>query len=294
MKHTIRTDMALERLDLANRTHGLGRGMDGMSYKRKTICGIAVHTMQIHTENAASILCKPIGNYYTISLKKLLKRCDDGFVDGVKCTSEVIRSILPQGNKYLIACLGNPRITPDAIGPQCAQQIMVTRHLKAYMPDTFSAFAEVSLVCPGVLGTTGIESASLVKGAVDAVRPNAVIVVDALAACSMDRLCNTVQISNTGIEPGSGVGNRRYALNHETLGVPVISIGVPTVVDVSTLLYNVEGQGDSDTHKRSDQMMVTPREIDTYVSDSAKLIAYGINFALHQDLTLEDVDLFIS
>lgn len=293
MTQQIRTDMALERLDLANRSHGMGRGVDGVSYKRNTICGISVHSMEIHTENAASILCKPIGLYYTISLKKLLKRCDDGFIDGVRCTCDVLHSVLPKGNKYLIACLGNPRITPDAIGPQCAQQIMVTRHLKAYMPDTFADFAEVSLVSPGVLGTTGIESACLVKGAVDTVQPDAVIVVDALAACSMDRLCNTVQICNTGIEPGSGVGNRRYALNQETLGVPVISIGVPTVVDVSTLLYNKEYQS-TDPSSKADQMMVTPREIDTYVSDSAKLIAYGINFALHRNLTLEDVDLFIS
>ena len=211
--------------------------MDGVSYNRKTICGINVHTMEIHTNNAASILCKPIGSYYTISLKKLLRRCDDAFIDGVKCIGKVLRSVLPQGNKFLVACLGNPRITPDAIGPQCAQQVMVTRHLKAYMPETFSDFSEVSLVCPGVLGTTGIESASLVKGAVDAVQPDAVIVVDALAASNMDRLCSTIQICNTGIEPGSGVGNRRYALNKETLGVPVISIGVPTVVDVSTILY---------------------------------------------------------
>lgn len=294
MAHAIRTDMALERLDFAKQSQGMGRGVDGVSYKRRTICGIGVHTMQIYTEHAASVLCKPIGMYYTISLKKLLKRCDDSFIDGVQCIAEVLRTVIPEGNSYLIACLGNPRITPDAVGPQCAQQIMVTRHLKTYLPDTFSAFAEVSLVCPGVLGTTGIESASLVKGAVDAVKPDAVIVIDALAASSMDRLCSTVQICDTGIEPGSGVGNRRYALNRDTLGVPVISVGVPTVVDVSTLLNSFTVEPNSPKQESADRMMVTPREIDTCVSDSAKLIAYGINFALHKDLTLEDIDLFIS
>lgn len=293
MNQGIRTDMALEKFDAAKKTHGLGRGVDGVTYHRKTICGLSVHTMEVHTEGAAKILCKPCGNYYTISLKKLLKRCDDGFIDGAKCIAEVLQTILPKGNRYMIACLGNPQITPDAVGPLSARQIMVTRHLKAYMPDTFADFSEVSLVCPGVLGTTGIESASLVKGAVEAVQPDAVIVVDALAASNMDRLCNTIQICNTGIEPGSGVGNRRYALNQDTLGVPVISIGMPTIVDLSTLLYNIENP---ELHKQrsGDQMMVTPREIDTLVSDCAKLIAYGINFALHEGLSLEDVDLFIS
>lgn len=293
MTKSIRTDLALERLDAAKKSHGLGRGVDGVTYRRRTISGLAVHTMDVHTDEAAHILCKPCGSYYTISLKKLLKRCDDSFIDGTQCIAEVLRSLLPQGNRYLIACLGNPQITPDAIGPLCARQIMVTRHLKAYMPDTFADFSEVSLVCPGVLGTTGIESASLVKGAVQAVSPDAVIVVDALAASDMDRLCCTIQICNTGIEPGSGVGNRRYALNHDTLGVPVISIGMPTIVDVSTLLNSIEDFEASNKDKEN-QMMVTPREIDSLVSDSAKLIAYGINFSLHDGLTLEDVDLFIS
>ena len=295
MQQSVRTDMALERLDIANRSQAHGRGVDGVSYRRKTICGLHVHSMEIHTESAAESLCKPIGSYYTISLKKLLKRCDDGFIDGVNCVSEILRQVLPEGKKFLIACLGNPNITPDAIGPLCAKHLMVTRHLKAYMPDTFSDFAEVSLVCPGVLGTTGIESASIVKGAVDAVQPDAVIVIDALAAGSMERLCTTIQISNTGIEPGSGVGNRRYALNQDTLGIPVISAGVPTIVDVSTLLNSIVNHHRSDNSvKGSEQMMVTPREIDSFVSDSAKLLAYAVNFALHRDLTLEDVDLFVS
>jgi len=293
MIHAIRTDLAMERLDAAKKSHGSGRGVDGVTYRRKSICGIAVHSMNVHTEEAADILCKPCGYYYTISLKKLLKRCDDGFIDGARCIAEVLRFVLPKGNRYMIACLGNPQTTPDAIGPLCARQIMVTRHLKAYMPEAFADFSEVSLVCPGVLGTTGIESASLVKGAVDTVKPDAVIAVDALAASNMDRLCNSIQICNTGIEPGSGVGNRRYALNQETLGVPVISIGMPTIVDVSTLLYNIE-ENDPIKQGRSDHMMVTPREIDALVSDSAKLIAYGINLALHEGLSLEDIDLFVS
>lgn len=293
MQQSIRTDMALERLDLANKTHGRGRGITGVTYRRKTICGFHVHMMDIQTESAADNLCKPKGTYITMSLKKILKRCDDSFIDGVTCLSGLLKEILPKGNKYLIACLGNPNITPDAIGPLCARNLMVTRHLKAYMPDTFSDFAEVSLVCPGVLGTTGIESACLVKGAVDTVKPDAVIVIDALAASNMERLCTTIQLCDTGIEPGSGVGNRRYALNRDTLGVPVISVGIPTIVDVSTLLYNIAPVAISSMNTDNNRMMVTPREIDSFVSDSAKLLAYGLNFALHKDLTLGDVDLFV-
>lgn len=294
MKQNIRTDLALERWDLAKQAHGHGRGVEGVDYGRKTINGIGVHTMTIHTAHAADLLCKPIGKYYTVSLKKMLRRYDDGFIDGAKCVADVFRELLPKGEKFLIACLGNPRITPDAVGPLCAQYLMVTRHLKTYMPKEFESFGEIAVISPGVLGTTGIESASIVKGAVEAVKPDAVIAIDALAARSMDRLCSTIQISDTGIEPGSGVGNRRYALNAETLGVPVIAAGIPTVVDASTLISDVMNEEYRPKSGRGEGMMVTPREIDSFVSDSAKLLAYGLNFALHKDLSLEDIDLFIS
>lgn len=293
MHRQIRTDLAMERLQLANSSHGRGRGVAGVTYRRKTICGIGVHTMTVETESAARVLCKPVGVYYTISLDKMIKRCDDGFIDGAKCVGEILRTLLPKGERYLIVCLGNPKITPDAIGPSCAEHIMVTRHLKEYMPEEFKTFGSTALLCPGVLGTTGIESALIVKGAMEAVQPDAVIAVDALAARGVDRLCRTIQICNTGIEPGSGVGNRRYALNEETLGVPVISMGVPTVVDADTFIYDMT-DGTGKANSRGEGMLITPREIDSFVSDSAKLLAYGINFGLHNDLSIEDIDLFIN
>lgn len=293
MHRQIRTDLAMERLQMANFSHGRGRGVDGVTYRRKTICGIGVHTMTVETQSAAYVLCKPVGNYYTISLEKTIKRCDNAFLDTAGCIGEILRSLLPEGERWLIVCLGNPKITPDAIGPSSAEHIMVTRHLKEYLPEEFRDFSSTALICPGVLGTTGIETALIVKGAVEAVHPDAVIAVDALAARSTDRLCRTIQICNTGIEPGSGVGNRRYALNADTLGVPVISMGVPTVVDADTFISDMTDRtGKSDS--RGEGMLITPREIDSFVSDSAKLLAYGINFALHKDLTLEDIDLFVS
>lgn len=293
MEAIFRTDLAMERWNAAKISHGRGRGVAGVSYRRMTVRGIGVHTMTVESEEASNILCKPIGNYYTISLDKTIKRVDDSFEDTAQCIGELVSKLLPEGERYLVVCLGNPNITPDAIGPKCSESIMITRHLKEWMPKDFAPFSSVSMICPGVLGTTGIESAHIVKGAVDAVKPDAVIAVDALAAAAADRLCCTVQICDTGIEPGSGVGNRRYALNHETLGVPVISIGVPTVVDADTFIYSI-AEDLAPKHSRGEGMFITPREIDSFVAHSAKLLAYGINFALHRDLTLEDIDLFIT
>ncbi len=292
MEPIFRTDLAMERWNAAKISHGRGRGVAGVTYRRTTVCGIGVHTMTVESSEAANILCKPIGEYYTISLEKTIKRVDDSFSDTAQCIGSLIRKHLPEGNRFLVVCLGNPNITPDAVGPKCSEAVMVTRHLKEWMPEDFAPFSSVSLICPGVLGTTGIESASIVKGAVDAVKPDAVIAVDALAAASADRLCRTVQICNTGIEPGSGVGNRRYALNQETLGVPVISMGVPTVVDADTFIYSMM-EDSAPKQSRGEGLFITPREIDSFVEHSAKLLAYGINFALHKDLSLDDIDLFI-
>lgn len=293
MDPIFRTDLAMERWNAAKISHGRGRGVDGVTYRRTTVCGIGVHSMTVETPEAANILCKPIGDYFTISLDKMIKRVDDSFLDTAQCIGQLLKQLLPSGGTYLIVCLGNPNITPDAIGPKCAESIMVTRHLKEWMPDEFAPFASVSMICPGVLGTTGIESANIVKGVVDSVKPDAVIAIDALAASSADRLCRTIQICNTGIEPGSGVGNRRYALNQEFLGVPVISMGVPTVVDADTFIYSI-AEDIAPKHNRGEGMFITPREIDSFVLHSSKLLAYGINFGLHKDLSLEDIDLFIS
>ena len=292
MEPVFRTDLAMERWNAAKISHGRGRGVPGVTYRRTTVRGIDVHTMTVGTEEAANILCKPIGQYYTISLEKTIKRVDDSFSDTAQCIGALLRKLLPTGERYLVVCLGNPQITPDAVGPRCAESVMVTRHLKEWMPEDFAPFSSVSLICPGVLGTTGIESANIVKGVVDAVKPDAVIAVDALAASAADRLCRTVQICDTGIEPGSGVGNRRFALNRETLGVPVISIGVPTVVDADTFINSI-AEDTAPKHSRGEGMFITPREIDSFVAHSGKLLGYGINFALHDDLTLGDIDMFV-
>lgn len=291
--HEIRTDLALEAREIAGAET---TALPGVSFSGYDKNGIHIDVMNITSPEGAEVLCKPIGRYITAEIGRFLRRNDDAFEDTAIGLSNIIRDMLNLGedSTVLIACLGNPAITPDAIGPKCAKNVMVTRHLKEQMPDTFGAFRGVSVVCPGVLGTTGIESAALVAAAAETVQPDAVIAVDALASRSMERLCRTVQICDTGISPGSGVGNHRYALNRETLGVPVIALGVPTVVDAATLAYDLTGGKAPEQSADQSEMIVTPRDIDAFVSDAAKLLGYAVNFALHDGLGIGDVDMFVS
>ena len=175
-------------------------------------------------------------------------------------------------------------MTPDALGPLTLGHLLVTRHLGKVLPD----FRAAAAVGAGVLGTTGIEVAEWVRGVADRVKPSAVILVDALAARSMDRLCTTIQIADSGLVPGSGVGNHRMALNRETLGVPVISVGVPTVVEARTLARDLL-RSDAPEFSDRETLFVTPDSIDARVRDLAKLIGYGINRALQPELTVEDL-----
>lgn len=293
MRQQMKSDLALDHWDLAQSSCRAEKAMDGVEYRQEMRHGVKVHTMNICSENSANALCKPIGQYFTMSLGKIQKRHDAGFQDCVICAANLLRELLHQPKSCLVACLGNPNITPDAIGPICANYLMVTRHLKTTMPDVFSDFSSVSVICPGVLGTTGIESATMIQSAVSAIQPDVVIAIDALAAASIDRLCNTIQICNSGIEPGSGVGNHRSPLNLETLGVPVVSAGIPTVVNAATLIEGLTGECPEQGRASAANMMVTPREIDTLVHDSAKLLAYAINLALHPKLTLNEIDFFV-
>lgn len=294
MKHReIRTDLALEAREMAGEER---RTLPGVDFSGQERNGMHIDVMNITSQEGADALCKPIGHYVTVEIGRFLRRSDDAFEDTAAGLADILREMLAlkSGSTVLIACLGNPAITPDAVGPKCAKNVMVTRHLKQRMPDTFNAFRGVSVVCPGVLGTTGIESAALVAAAARTVDPDAVIAVDALASRSMDRLCRTVQICDTGISPGSGIGNHRYALNRETLGVPVIALGVPTVVDAATLVYDLTGGTVPEDAGDQSDMIVTPRDIDSFVSDAAKLLGYGINFALHDGLSIGDIDMFVS
>ena len=292
-----RTDLALEAKELWQRQAEETTELKGVKATEENISGFLVTTVEILDEEGETALGKPIGTYITFELGALTRREEDAFQNAAEFLALQIRAIinLSEGDSVLVACLGNEAITPDAIGPEASNYILATRHLKEHMSAEFSFFRSVSVLQTGVLGTTGVESASMVGAVGETVKPNCVIAVDALASCSMDRLCKTVQISNTGIVPGSGIGNSRAALNMKTMGVPVIAIGVPTVVDASTLAaeiasgYNIKS---FDKEKHS-AMMVTPRDIDRSVHDISKLIGYAINLALHEGLSVTDVDLFL-
>lgn len=291
MKNTFRTDLACESRDAWTRLRGAS--LSGVSARHETRDGLNAEIVEICGEKASEELCKPIGRYTTLSLDALVRREENAFRRACGVLAREIRTqlcIAPE-ESVLVVGLGNPDITPDAVGPLAAESVLVTRHLKTRLPEEFSAFRPVSVFRTGVLGTTGIESAALVRGVVSLVRPDRVIAVDALAARETARLCRAVQVTNAGIVPGSGVGNARAALTAKTLGVPVVAVGVPTVVDARTLCADFSG---SDTLLSEEELFVTPRDIDTRVRDSARLVGYAIDLALHDALTVEDIDMFLA
>ncbi len=300
MNSTIRTDLALEAEALWRESQSAQRSPAGVQASRAQRGSFSVTTVEILDERGEAALGKPRGTYITIELDALIRREENAFPEACRLLSDELRALLalPPEAACLVVGLGNRAITPDAIGPDAVDCVMVTRHLTQCLPEDFGAFRPVSAVCSGVLGTTGIESSALVRAVSAAVRPAAVVAIDALASRSPEHLCRTVQIADTGIVPGSGVGNAREALNRDTLGIPVIAIGVPTVVDAATLTLDLASRSgaapDPASFGDAGGMIVTPREIDKNVRDVAKLIGYSLNLALHDGLTVEDVDMFLS
>ena len=232
---------------------------------------------------AAEAVGKPVGRYVTIDLRPYFRREDGFFRRAAACLAGELRTLLPgRGEAYpvLAAGLGNRGMTADAVGPLALESLLVTRHMVRALPRQFAGFTSVAALAPGVLAATGMETLELLRGAVQATGSAAVIAIDALAARSRDRLCATVQLGDTGLIPGSGVGNHRKAINTETLGVPVVAVGVPTVIAASLL-----GEGTED----DDPLFLTPRDIDEKVRELGRLIGYGITLALQEGLTVEDV-----
>lgn len=297
-----RTDLALEAKELWQESAEKTTQLSGVRASDGERGGYPVTKVEILDQSGAKALGKPIGTYVTLDLTALARREEEAFPRAARALADELSGLLKLSDKApaLVVGLGNRAITPDAVGPGAADHTMVTRHLVEQVPEHFGSFRPVSALAAGVLGTTGVESGELVRAVADRIKPSCVIAVDALASRSMKRVCTTVQLSDTGIIPGSGVGNARAALNRETLGIPVIAVGVPTVVDAATLaadLLEEAGKGDLDPRSLSGgsgRMMVTPRDIDQRVADMAKVIGFGINLALQTGLTVEDVDMFLS
>ena len=289
-----RTDLALEARELwqesAERTTRLA-GVKAIKSKQE---GYPVTRVEILDERGEEALGKPRGSYLTIDLATFWQRKADFFERAVRAVGGQLKTLLPPEGAALVVGLGNRAMTPDAVGPLAADSVLITRHLIAAMPKHFAGFRPVAVQRTGVLGTTGVESAEAVRGLVEQVQPSMVIAVDALASRSLDRLCRTVQLADTGISPGSGVGNHRAALDEESLGVPVLAIGVPTVVEGATLAADLLGCDRLPQSAPGRDILVTPRDIDRQVADLSKILGYAISMALQPGLGLEELELLLS
>lgn len=273
----IRTDMADE---LKRRCIG---ELPGVRCSEESLRGLSVFAVEVLNTEGEKALGKGQGQYYTLTLPRWFDRGAEIFEDAVRALTELIgRCLPPEHDEVLAAALGNPDITPDALGSLAAASLLVTRHLREQDPEQFSRFCSLALCRPGVLGTSGIESAKQISTLCGALRPQLVVVIDALAGAEAERLCRSVQVSNAGISPGSGVGNDRQELSRRTLGVPVLTIGIPTVIDAGFL-----GEGELRG------MFVTPRDVDSLVRAGGRLLGYALNLALHPGIDIADVDALV-
>ncbi len=279
-----RTDLASEARQLWTESAGETTELSGFKARQEMLNGHQLTNVETLDQQGAQALNKPCGKYYTLELDALFERGSESFPNAAAAIAELLGRCVDfsKCSTLLVAALGNPDVTPDALGSIAASNIIVTRHLKHSAPEDFKAFKSTALCRTGVLGTTGIESAVQIKTLCSEIQSDCIIAIDALAGADAARLCRSVQICSTGISPGSGVGNDRERPDAETLGVPVVAVGVPTVIDASWLSTEPDVQS----------MFVTPRYIDSTVR-AGKLIGYGVNLALHTGLTIADIDMLV-
>lgn len=292
-----RTDLALEARELWQEGAGGLTALPGVEARDGYREGIPVNTVKILDGRGEKALGKPRGTYVTLTLEGLASREEGVFQRSVQAVAGELSPLLeevPEKGLVLVAGLGNRAITPDAIGPKVHENVLITRHLVRQMPEHFGALRPVASVTAEVMGNTGVESGELVRAVCEKIRPACVVAVDALASRSLKRLCKTVQIADTGITPGSGVGNHRMGLTRDTLGVPVIALGVPTVVDGATLAADLLGTDDLPDLGEGKDLLVTPKDIDSQVNDLAKVIGYGLSMALQPGISLEELELLLS
>lgn len=327
MRRNVRTDLVLEAHELIKENEfSERRDPTGVDVENDGTEDIKITRVKVTSPIGEEAIGKPIGNYVTLEVPRLKENDQTLYADTCRFLAKELERILNLDDKstILVVGLGNWNVTPDALGPKALSELMVTRHLLEYIPkEVDEGVRPVCAISPGVLGITGIETGEIIKGIVDRVKPDVVVAIDALASRRMDRVNTTIQIADTGISPGSGVGNKRMSLSKETLGIPVIAIGVPTVVDAATMANDTidkvidslineskDEKGFYDMLKnidRSDKyqliqevlqpyvgnLIVTPKEIDDVVDKVAKVIANGLNIALHKGITLDDVNRYL-
>lgn len=323
---SVRTDLAVEAREMARAGLGLTKDTDepdGVEVKTQEEKDYNLTHVRIVSEEGSRLMGKPMGNYITIESEKLKENDVECHEKIIRLLAENIRSLtnLKEDDCILVAGLGNWNITPDALGPKVVSKILVTRHLQGTLPEEIEeTVRSVAAVSPGVMGITGIETGEILKGIVDKMRPALLIAIDALAARRSNRINAAIQMADTGVAPGAGVGNKRMMLDEESLGIPVIAIGVPTVVDAATLVNDTmdrilgemiretkEGSAFYETLRHLEQeekyqmitdildpytgnMFVTPKEVDAVIDRLANIIANGINIALHPGITMEDIN----
>ncbi len=280
----IRTDLALE---AAEKAPDMPRLTEQDVEKTQLMEGEATITrIHIHSGAGSEALGRAPGRYITVEVPPLSDN-DDKLVEYARLIGRELAALLPERGTVLVTGLGNESITPDALGPRASRMVLATRHIQGEFARSsgLDDLRATAVLAPGVLGQTGVESGEIVGGLCEVVHPAAVIAIDALASRSVARLGCTVQLCDTGIAPGSGVGNNRKELTEQLLGIPVIGLGVPTVVDARTLAAELTGREDAaeQVAPRGAQMMVTPREIDLIISRASRLVAMAVNAALQPD-----------
>jgi spore protease len=337
VKRSIRTDLAVEanefymqrtasEADTGQKEQADFTAPPGVEIVNGGTPDIKITRVKITSPTGEAAIGKPMGNYITIEIPGLKESNQELYENACKALAKELAGITKLGEKstILIVGLGNWNVTPDALGPKVVSSVMVTRHLLKYVPEQVdSGVRPVCAVAPGVLGITGIETGEIVRGIVEKVKPDLIIAIDSLASRKMERVSTTIQLADTGISPGSGVGNKRMELSQATLGVPVIAIGVPTVVDAATMandtidlvmdsMINQAKQGTEfynmlkgiDRNEKYEliqevlkpyigDLIVTPKEIDEIIEKISKVIANGLNIALHQGITLNDVNRYV-
>ncbi len=300
------------RTDLITEATEVDSSLNGIKSAKIKNYGIEGTCVQILTDEAQTRLQKSKGRYISFESEAVISRDTEEYLKISKALADEIKKLVPatKNKTVLVVGLGNSDMTPDSIGPLVVDNIFVTRHILEYLPDEADErMNSVSAIAPGVLGVTGLESADVIKGIISKTQVSAVIVIDALAARRSERMFSTFQLTDTGITPGAGVGNKRSALTKETLGVPVIAIGVPTVIYASSLVYDaavdllsdITGQDEQKVEDAArkmasfsmDDMVVTPKEIDIIAKDSAKIIADSINLALHDNISLSEIQSYM-
>lgn len=309
--YNFRTDMAVERNEIYKKQNSLAEEIDGIENANKIIKDIEISKVKITNENGANALGKPVGNYITLDVKEIKNADEERIEEIAEIMADELRNVIGEHvsdtDDILVVGLGNRYVTPDALGPKVVPEIEVTRHILEYMPKIMPEDTRpVSAISPGVLGITGIETMEILNGIVQNIKPKMLIVIDALATRKLERISSSIQIADTGIVPGAGVNNARKEISINTLGIPVIAIGIPTVVDLATItndcinifIESLQQKAMSNSTlnelKEKDNyeeikealipkdynMIVTPKEIDKLIDNMSEIVARGINKSL--------------